>query len=284
MKRFAVLGSKPGWHSERMIEAFGRRGAKADFVTVEALVCPLGLPDAQTPLSEYDGLAIRGIPAGSLEEIVYRMDALHVFERGGLRCVNRPKTIEKTVDKFLTSALLEEAGLPVPPTVCCEGGRAAEAAFAALGGDVIYKPLFGSCGNGLQRLKSEAGARRAFGEIEKAGSVFYLQKFIPSGNSDVRAFVVGGRVIAAMRRTGSDWFANVSKGGRAQAHTLTAREEELALAAAAAVDADVAGVDLLVAETGETFVTEVNGCPGWQGLSSVTDADIPGEIVSLFFD
>jgi RimK family alpha-L-glutamate ligase len=284
MKRFAVLGTKPGWHCERTIAAFKRRGAEAEFVTVETLVAPLGLPEAKAPLAEYDGLLIRGIPGGSLEQVIYRMDALHVLERGGLKCVNPPKTIEKTVDKFLTSALLEQAGLPVPPTICCEDRQAAQAAFFMLGEDVVYKPLFGSCGNGLLRLKSVGEAERAFGEIEEAGGVFYLQKFIPSGNSDIRAFVVGGHVIAAMRRTGSDWFANVSKGGRAQAYVLTAYEEELALAAAAVVQADVAGVDLLAAESGETFVTEVNGCPGWQGLSSVTDADIPDEIVSLFFD
>jgi len=146
---------------------------------------------------------------------------------------------------------------------------------------VVYKPLFGSCGNGLLRLRSETEAERAFSEIAEAGGVLYLQKFIPSGNSDIRAFVVKGRVIAAMRRTGESWFANVSKGARVQAHKLTAEEESLALAAAKTVGVDVAGVDLLVAETGETYVTEVNGCPGWQGLSTVSDADIAGEIVSL---
>jgi glutathione synthase/RimK-type ligase-like ATP-grasp enzyme len=102
MKRFAVLGTKPGWHCERTIAAFKRRGAEAEFVTVETLVAPLGLPEAKAPLAEYDGLLIRGIPGGSLEQVIYRMDALHVLERGGLKCVNPPKTIEKTVDKFLT--------------------------------------------------------------------------------------------------------------------------------------------------------------------------------------
>jgi RimK family alpha-L-glutamate ligase len=200
-----------------------------------------------------------------------------------LHCVNPPKAIEKTVDKFLTSALLAEAGLPVPPTVCCESRQSAINAFFALGGDVIFKPLFGSCGNGLLRLQSKADAEQAFSDIFNSGGVFYLQKFIPSGNSDIRAFVVKNRVIAAMRRTGENWLANVSKGARVQAYELTPQEEALALDAAKAVSADVAGVDLLIAETSETFVTEVNGCPGWQGLSTVTNADIAGEIVSLFF-
>jgi len=281
MKRFAVLGTKPGWHCEQVIDAFTRRGASAEFVTVETLIGTPGMPERRAPLADFDGLLIRGIPGGSLEQVIYRMDALYALERRGLPCVNSPKTIEKTVDKYYTSALLAEAGLPVPPTICCESRQAAPSAFFALGGDVVYKPLFGSCGNGLLRLQSEAEAERAFSEIGEAGGVFYLQKFISSGNSDIRVFIVKGRVIAAMRRTGDTWFANVSKGARVQAHKPTAREETLALEAAKAVSADVAGVDLLVAETGETYVTEVNGCPGWQGLSTVTDADIAGEIVSL---
>ena len=283
MKRYAVLGTRLGWHCEEVLRAFERKGAAADFVTIDRLVCPMGMPETALPLSDYDGLMIRGIPAGSLEQVIYRMDALFALERGGLLCVNSPKTIEKTVDKFLTSRLLEEAGLPVPPTICCESALTAQEAFLALGGDVVYKPLFGSCGNGLLRLQTPEEAETAFETLSEAGSVLYLQKFIPSGNSDIRAFVIGGQVFASMRRRGKDWRANVSRGGTAEAYKLDIWQETLALAAAGAVNATVAGVDLLVSESGETFVTEVNGCPGWQGLSTVTDVDIAGEMVSLFF-
>lgn len=281
MKTFAILCITPGWHCEQILSAFERRGAAARFVTADALVSTLGVPGAQAELSRYNGLVIRGIPAGSLEQVIYRMDALFALERGGLPCVNPPKTIEKTVDKYLTSALLVEAGLPVPPTICCENAEAARAAFSALGGDVVYKPLFGSCGNGLMRLTNEREAEEAFSVIAETGGIFYLQKFVESGNSDLRAFVIGGRVVAAMRRTGMDWRANISRGGTAAPYVLNAYEEALALSAARAVEADVAGVDLLISSAGETYVTEVNGCPGWHGLSTVTDADIAGEIVSL---
>lgn len=281
MKRFAILISRPGWHGEQIAKAFERRGAAAEFVYADRLVSALGGAGKPSPLLAYDGMVVRGIPAGSLEQVVYRMDALAALERAGLKCVNSPKTIERTVDKYLTSQLLMEAGLPVPPTICCESAAEAMEAFTALGGDVVYKPLFGSCGNGLLRLQTQEAAKTAFHAIFEAGGVFYLQKFIPSGNSDVRAFVIGGRVVAGMRRTGRDWRANVSQGGAAAAHALSAEEERLSLAAAAVAGAAVAGVDLLVSEAGETFVTEVNGCPGWKGLSTVTDVDVPGEIVSL---
>lgn len=283
MKRFAILISRPGWHGEQIAKAFEKHGAAAEFVYADRLVSALGGAGKPSPLIKFDGMVIRGIPTGSLEQVIYRMDALAALERAGLRCVNSPKMIERTVDKYLTSQLLMEAGLPVPPTVCCENAAEAMEAFSALGGDAVYKPLFGSCGNGLLRLQTEEAAKASFGEIFAAGGVFYLQKFIPSGNSDIRAFVIGGRAVAGMRRTGLDWRANVSRGGTAAAYALTCEEERLALAAAEVVGAAVAGVDLLVSEAGETFVTEVNGCPGWKGLSTVTSADIPGEIVSLFF-
>jgi len=250
MKRFAILISRPGWHGEEIAKAFARRGAAAEFVYADRLVSALGGAGKPSPLLGYDGMVIRGIPAGSLEQVIYRMDALAALERAGLRCVNSPKTIERTVDKYLTSQLLQEAGLPVPPTVCCESAAEAMEAFTALGGDVVYKPLFGSCGNGLLRLQTQAEAETAFGAIFESGGVFYLQKFIPSGNSDVRAFVIGGRGVAGMKRTGRDWRANVSQGGAAAAYTLNAEEERLSLAAAEVVGAAVSGLDLLVSESG----------------------------------
>jgi hypothetical protein len=112
-----------------MINAFNRRGAAAEVVTVEALIGSPGMPKKEASLLDYDGLLIRGIPGGSLEQVIYRMDALYALERKGLPCVNSPKTIEKTVDKYFTSALLDEAKLPVPPTVCCESNRRRQTRF-----------------------------------------------------------------------------------------------------------------------------------------------------------
>ena len=276
--RIAVLGIENGWHCAQLLSALAARGADASFVTADALTSPAGLPDRRAALTAFDGLLLRGIPGGSLEQVIFRMDALYALTRAGLPCVNDPKAIERTVDKYFTTALLDEAGLPVPPTVTAESVDAAMDAFFALGGDVVYKPLFGSCGNGLLRLDREDAARAALPPLVDRGSVLYLQKFIPCSNRDLRAFVVGGRVIAAMRRTGADWRANCSRGGTAEAVTLSSEQESYTLRAARAVGAEVAGVDLLVSDVGETFVSEVNGCPGFRALSAVSAADIPGEI------
>jgi len=283
MKRIAILGIRSGWHCEQLRNAFEKRGADSAFITVDDIRCACGFEKGGSKsLAGFDAVAIRGIPAGSLEQIIYRMDALYMLERRGMPFVNSPKSIEKTVDKYYTTALLEEAGLPVPKTVCCEGKEEdIRTALAAMGNDMVYKPIFGSCGNGLIRIKDEEGIAKLSQRIAEKGSVAYLQQFIPCSNSDIRAFVINGEVCAAMKRTGSDWYANWSRGGKAESYTLSDYETELAVKAAAAVNADIAGVDIIKGDDGSTYVIEVNGCPGWQGLSTVANVDISGEIADL---
>ena len=280
MKRITVLGTHTGWHYESLRAAFEKRGAQVRYASADLLRTRTGFANGDScPLGDCDALMIRGMPAGSAEQIIYRMDALFTLERAGLPCINSPKTIEKTVDKYFTTALLREAGLPVPPTVCCETGVAElKASLAELGGDMIYKPLFGSCGKGLVRVTNEAEADALAQSLAGNGAIAYLQQFIPCSNSDIRAFVLNGRVIAAMRRIGSGWLANFSRGGRVEKCQLTSEEEKMAVTAANAVNAVVAGVDIIRADNGSTYVIEVNGSPGWKGLSLVTETDVAGEI------
>lgn len=280
MKRITVLGTHTGWHFESLRGAFEKRNAQVRFASADLLRTRTGFgPDDNCPLSDCDALLIRGMPAGSAEQIIYRMDALFTLERAGLPCINSPKAIEKTVDKYFTTALLREAGLPVPPTVCCEAeATEMKTALAQFGGDMIYKPLFGSCGKGLVRITGQKEAEALAESLSQNGSIAYLQKFIPCSNSDIRAFVLDGRVIAAMRRVGTGWLANFSRGGRVEPCRLSPAEEEMAITAAKAVNADVAGVDIIRADDGSTYVIEVNGSPGWKGLSLVTKTDVAGEI------
>ena len=229
-------------------------------------------------LTSCGAVLARIIPAGSLEQIIVRVDALHALEERGIPVINSPRAIERTVDKLWTTALLAHAGLPVPETVVCEHPDEAMAAFRALG-DVIVKPLFGSMGLGMVRVSDEEMAFRVFRTLETLRSVYYLQRAIDHDGCDVRAFVVGGRVIGAIERSAPGWKTNLAGGGRARAVTLPAARVESALAAAKAVGADYAGVDLLPARDGTTYVVEVNGIPGWRGLQEATSSDVAGAIV-----
>jgi RimK family alpha-L-glutamate ligase len=177
---------------------------------------------------------------------------------------------------------LEGAGLPVPPTWCGESAADAREAFERLGGDVVLKPLFGSEGRGLLRISDRETAGRVFHALERIGAVLYLQQFVPNPGQDLRLFVLGDQVLGAIRRHAppGDWRANVAVGARAEPFVPDDAITSLALRAARAVGARVAGVDVLPARDGEMYVIEVNAVPGWRALAEVTGQDIAAAILA----
>ena len=281
--RIAILSARQGWHTEQLCRALAQRGHEGRVLPYEALVARLGgsrpgFAAGGEELGRASAVLARIVPAGSLEQVIFRVDALHALEERGIPVLNPPRAIERTVDKLWTTAILEQAGLTVPETVVCENPDEAMAAFRILG-DVIVKPLFGSMGLGMVRVSDEEMAFRVFRTLETLRAVYYLQRAIDHAGCDVRAFVVGSRVIGAIERSAPGWRTNLARGGRARAVTLTPQWAELALAAARAVGAEYAGVDLLPARDGTVFVVEVNGIPGWRGLQEATSIDIAAAIV-----
>ena len=277
-----VLAAREGWHTRELTRALEARGHTGAIVPYEGLVASIGqrsgLRSRAADLDRADAVLARIIPSGSLEQIIYRVDALHRLEDRGVRVMNSPRAIERTVDKFWTSALLEQCGLPTPDTIVCETPEEAMAAFRELG-DVIVKPLFGSMGLGMVRVSDEELAFRVFKTIEQIRGVYYLQRAIEHEGRDIRAFVIGGRVLAAIERRSEGWRTNLSRGGTARPVELSEAWAGLAVRAAAAVGAEYAGVDLLPARDGTVYVLEVNGIPGWQGLQEATGVDVAGAIV-----
>lgn len=282
--RFAVLAAGPGWHTEQLVRAAAERGHQASVLRYEDLVGTIGpapgLRSRNTQLDDMDAVLARIIPSGSLEQIMFRVDALHRLEDRGVRVVNSPRAIERTVDKFWTSTLLEQCGIPTPETIVCDNLDEAFAGFRALG-DVIVKPLFGSMGLGMVRINDEEMAYRVFRAIEQIRGVYYLQRAVEHDGSDVRAFVVGGRVLGAIERRSSGWRTNLARGGTAKSITLPDEWSSLAVRAAAAVGAEYAGVDLLAGRSGALCVLEVNGIPGWRGLQEATGLDVAGRLIEL---
>jgi len=276
--RIAILSAGDGWHVRDLRRAAADLGHDAVAVDFRRVTTGLGI--AADSLAGFDGVMVRTMPPGSLEQVVFRMDVLHRLQARGVIVLNPPTAIETCVDKYLASARLEAAGLLVPPTAVCQHSDAALEAFATLGGDVVVKPLFGSEGRGMVRISDPETAWRVFRTLERTQAVLYLQQFVRHPGWDLRAFVVGGRVLASMRRFArDDWRTNVAQGGRAEPVQLSAAEEELALRATAAVGALVAGVDLLPGPSGEVYVIEVNAVPGWRALAPVSGVDVARELV-----
>lgn len=278
-----ILTSSTGFHTDALCRAIGARGFEPVLLPWEGNVGRMGVgagvSNSGRPLRDARAVLARIIPNGSLEQLIYRVDTLHRLEADGVRVMNSARAIERTVDKAWTSALLEQAGLLTPETVACERSEDAMSAFRAMG-DVVVKPLFGSMGLGMTRVTDEDMAWRVFHTVETLRGVFYLQRYIPHGGRDIRAFVVGDRVIGAIERRAPGWRTNVSRGGRATAIELTAEWQDLAVRAARAVGAEYAGVDLLPCEDGTVYLLEVNGIPGWEGLQGATGMDVAGAIVN----
>ena len=280
--RLAVLAARTGWHTQQLEQAAAARGHQAVVLPYEGLVATIGsdsgLRSDRTDLDSMDLVLARIIPSGSLEQIVFRVDALHRLEDRGVKVINSPRTIERTVDKFWTSALLEQCGITTPETVVCERPEEAIQAFRTMQ-DVIVKPLFGSMGLGMVRVQDEEMAFRVFRTLEQIRAVYYLQRTVDHDGVDVRAFVIGGKLFAAIERRASGWRTNLARGAAAQAVKLPEEAKVLALRAAAAVGADYAGVDLIKDRDGRTHVLEVNGIPGWKGLQQATGLDVAGALL-----
>jgi RimK family alpha-L-glutamate ligase len=286
--QIAILNAGTGWHTDDLCRALAEHGHTARVLPYEGLVARLGtghgvvqgLSIGTHDILDADAVLARIIPSGSLEQMIYRVDALHWIEKRGVPVMNSPKAIERSVDKFYTTALLQEAGLPTPETVVCEGTAEAMAAVLAMG-DVVIKPIFGSMGHGMVRVSDPDVAFRVVRSLEQLRIVFYVQRTVDHGGRDVRVFVIGGRVIGAIERRApaGQWRTNVSLGGSARPFDLPPSWEQLALQATAAIGADYAGVDLLPSHDGTVFVLEVNGIPGWQGLKQATGIDVAGAIV-----
>lgn len=278
-----ILGKRGGWHTTALQDACGRRGITATVLPITRLIARLShgavLSAGEERLDRFDAIFVRAIPGGSLEQIIFRMDALFRLQVAGVRVINSAKVIERTVDKYYTSWLLEQAGLPTPRTVVAEQFEDALQAFEELGGDVIVKPIFGSEGRGMVRISHRDIAYRVFRALELGGFVYYLQEFVPHGQHDIRVFVIGGRVEAAMERLGDGWKTNVSQGARVRPLEVDHQLEALALRAAQVVGTDYAGVDILPLEDGEYVVVEINGIPGWRGLEQATGINMADRLI-----
>jgi RimK family alpha-L-glutamate ligase len=273
------------WSSTQLREELGKSGIPYECFTFPKLVAKLAYkPSFKVNnlelLKEIDALIIRPIGRGSLEELVFRMDMLYKLERQGVLIINPTEAIEHCVDKYDILAILEDNNIPIPRTAATESVNEALKAFTELGEDVVAKPLFGSRGIGATRIVDPEIAATIFKAITFHHGVIYIQEFIPHGTSDIRAFVIGNTVTAAMRRVAENWKTNYSQGAKPIRLKLSPNFEQLAAKAAKVVGCKIAGVDILEGPNGPVVV-DVNSQPGWKGLQMVTKVNIAKKIVTF---
>ena len=279
----AVFTDKLDWHVEETLQACRALGARP--VAVRLSACRIDTTRAHgfaiPGFRDLPDLAlVRAIGDGSLEAITMRLAVLHALEALGVPLINSARAIERCTDKSMASFLLRRAGLPTPETFATQSTAQARAIARreCSRGPLVLKPLFGAQGWGLRLIETPDDLPK----LEEARGVFYLQRFVGPQRppfEDLRVLVADGSVVAAMRRRSSHWVTNVRQGARPFAVEPGARERELALAAADAMGAAIAGVDLIVDAAGATQVLEVNSMPGWYGLQKVTPFSIAERLV-----
>ncbi|MGY6274788.1 ATP-grasp domain-containing protein [Methylomonas sp. MgM2] len=280
MRRIAIITDDPGWHGKQLCRAFADYACSADYASLtECRIrisdgLPVLIPGFEQNLP--NAVFVRGVPGGSLEEVVFYLDVLHTLKMLGVPVYNDAHAIERSVDKAMTSVLLRNAGLPTPMTwVLRDRDEALSIAERELeaGHYLISKPLFGSQGEGIRRIEKSTDLLWLTG----SHGIYYLQRFVEcngEGYSDKRVFVINGKAIAAMRRRGISWLNNVARGATCEPIELTSEVAHLAVRAVEALNMDYAGVDLIRDRNGNLHVIEVNSVPAWKGLQSVCGLDI----------
>jgi RimK family alpha-L-glutamate ligase len=284
----AIITDDPGWHGRELRRAFAARGYQTLYLSLSE--CKLDLSDPRLVIlpgfeGEWPvGVFVRGVPGGTLDQVILRLDILHALKDLGLVVYNDARAIERTVDKAMTSFLLKRHGIPTPDTWVCESEPQARAIVIrelSRGRRLVMKPLFGSQGVGITLIDNPS----TFPNPEDFGGVFYLQTFIDRPDRDWRdwrVFVIGGRAEAAMVRRNHHWITNRAQGGRCEPADLAGELVHLAEAAVRALDMDYAGVDLLQDGEGRWLVTEVNSIPAWKGLQGVCGFNVAERLVDHF--
>ncbi len=293
--RVGVLGSPIGWYMKDLQRAAADMPVQRP-TTVESLsfsklsVWSEGsrLPTARTwtqateinsapktmSLSDCHAVLVRSMPLGSVEQIVFRMNALHAAQSFGVHVINPARCLEIAIDKWLTLDIAQRHGLLTPRTVCCQTRDDALQAWEVLGGDCIVKPIFGGEGRGIVRVTDPDMAWRVFSTLEQLQSVIYVQEFLESNGYDLRLLVVGEELFCVRRENCGDWRSNIARGGQAIPHEPTFEQISIAFRASKAIGGWMIGVDILPTKDGRNVLLELNAVPGWRATAGALHVDM----------
>jgi ribosomal protein S6--L-glutamate ligase len=282
----AIISSKPNsFASQQFEKAIVAKGAKCVFINPQ---------NTMLSLSRYSGKhrIVNGsseIEKRQIDLFIPRVTNLkeyshvlyHLTEVLDIFCPVNISGLQIASDKMRTLQRLSAAGVRVPKTILINSPMQIEPALEAVGFPCIIKSVYGSKGVGVCKADSFASAKSTIQSLLNYTSPILVEEFIPAAGKDIRAIVVGGRLVALMERAApeGDFRANLSQGGEGKAINLTPELEKLSVMAAHALPLQIAGVDILLSKTGEIFVIEVNGNPGF-GIQKITGIDIADAIIS----
>jgi [lysine-biosynthesis-protein LysW]---L-2-aminoadipate ligase len=256
-----------------LLDEFARRSVAVEMIDDRQVSFALGRPDRRPGV---DVLIERCINHSRA------LHALRLYEGLGVRCVNTFRVASTCGDKLLTSAALQEAGVPQPEVRVAFTPESALAAIEEMGYPVVLKPAVGSWGRLLAKVNDRDAAEALLEHKTVLGSyhhsIFYIQKFVEKRGRDIRAFVVDGECIAAIYRASPHWITNTARGGRATACPVTDDLAGLAVAGARAVGGGVVALDIFESPDG-LVVNEINYTMEFKNSVEPTGVNIPARIV-----
>ena len=284
--KIAMLARNPSLYSHRrIVEAARTRGHDID--VINTLQVHMNITSSR-PLLRHGGKTLpiydAIIPRIGASVTHYGLAVLRQFEMQGVYPLNESVAIGRSRDKLRALQLLAREGIGLPVTAFAHGPRKAEDVIKEVGGaPCVIKLLEGTQGMGVILADTYPSAKSIIEAFSAANINILVQEYIKeAGGSDVRALVVGGEVVAAMKRTGKlgDFRSNLHRGGKAEGIKLSDEEARTAVRSAEILGLNVCGVDMLRARRGPVVI-EVNSSPGFEGIEAATGVDVAGCIITL---
>lgn len=284
--KIAMLARNPDLYShQRLVEAADQRGHSVHILNT--LRCTVHIA-SHRPTVHYNGEAATGfdavIPRIGASITQYGLAILRQFEMAGVWTLNESVAIGRSRDKLRSMQILAKQGLGLPLTAFAHDPRQTEEIIKAVNGPpVVIKLLEGTQGIGVVLAETMSSAKSVIEAFRGANVNILVQEFIKeAGGTDIRAFVIGGKVVAAMKRTGApdDFRSNLHRGGSAEIIRITPEERSTALRAAKRMGLNVCGVDMLRSNHGPVIM-EVNSSPGLEGIEKATGKDVAGMIIDF---
>ncbi len=284
--KIAMLARNPNLYShQRLKSAAEERGHTLDIINTTR--CYMNIA-SRRPTVYYNGEQLPKydavIPRIGASITFYGLAVLRQFEVMGTYPLNESVAIGRSRDKLRSMQLLARDGIGLPVTTFAYDPKVTEEMLAVAGdAPLVVKLLEGTQGIGVVLADSNRSAKSVVEAFRGANVNILVQEFIKeAGGTDIRALVVGGKVVAAMKRTGAEgeFRSNLHRGGSAAAIKISPEERSTAIRSAKAMGLNVCGVDMLRANHGPV-VMEVNSSPGLEGVEKATGIDVAGKIIEL---
>jgi ribosomal protein S6--L-glutamate ligase len=280
-----ILSSNPALYStNRLIEEFTKNDIECE--VVDPSRCYLDLSSGQPmvyfmgkKLNDFDAV----LPRIGASISHYGISVVRQFEMMGVYCLNSSSAISRSRDKLRSLQLLSKQGIPLPKTSFASSTEQTQDLIKLVGGAPnVVKLVEGSQGRGVVLAETQKASESLIDAFRELHANFLVQEFIADANgADIRCFVVGGKVVAAMMRQAKEgeFRSNIHRGGKGMAVKLNPEERKIAVNAAKAMRLNMAGVDIIRSERGP-MVLEVNSSPGLEGIEGATNLNVASEIIN----